>query len=87
MFRPIPLFAKVGIIGVFLVCIFALVFFRYLKSPSELSEDKFVEVYVQLSITKELLASDTLSLNPKKKTGGGKKENTKSGWDYSRAAG
>jgi len=63
MTRKVTRKVKLVIIGVFILCIIAFLLFRALKPPSELSENKFVEVYVQLSIANEMFTSDTLKLN------------------------
>ena len=53
---------KLFIIGVFIICILVLLWLLALRPSSDLSEEKFVEVYVQLSIAKEMFAADTVKL-------------------------
>jgi hypothetical protein len=68
MIRQVHRIISLRIIGAFLVCIIAFLLFRALRpSSKEFSEDKFVEVYVQLSIAHEMFASDTLKLKEEKK--------------------
>jgi hypothetical protein len=51
------------LIGILLICIIAvLVILSSHRSSSEISENKFVDVYVQLSLANELYASDSLKL-------------------------
>jgi len=57
---------KLLIFGVFIICILVFLWLCVLRSPSELSEDKFVEIYVQLSIAKEMSAADTVKLKEEK---------------------
>jgi len=66
MTRKVTRKVKSVIIGVFILCIIAILLFRALKPSSKLTEDKFVEVYVQLSLAKELFTSDTLELKKEK---------------------
>jgi hypothetical protein len=51
------------IFGAVILCIIVFLLFRALKPSSELTEDKFVEVYVRLSIANEMFTSDILKLN------------------------
>jgi hypothetical protein len=67
MTRQVHRIISLCIIGAFLVCIIAFLLFRALRSSSKFSEDKFVEVYVQLSIANETFALDTLKLKEEKK--------------------
>ena len=67
MIKPVPRIIILCLLGAFIFCIIALLLFRVLKHSPELSEDKFVEVYVQLSVANEMLAPDTLKLNEEKK--------------------
>jgi len=67
MVRKVPRKVKLVIIGAFILCIIAFLFFRALKPSPKLSEDKFVEVYVQLSTANEMFPSDTLRLKEEKK--------------------
>lgn len=53
--------------GLVFFCILAFLWFGGLRSPSELSDDKFAEVYVQLSIASEIFATDTVKLEEEKK--------------------
>jgi hypothetical protein len=49
------------LIGILLICIIVvLAIIGSHRSPSEISENKFVDVYVQLSLADELYASDSL---------------------------
>lgn len=54
------------IIGGLILCIIVFLLFRALRSSPNLSEKKFVDVYVQLSIAHETFASDTLKLKEEK---------------------
>ncbi len=58
---------KLLIIGGLVLCIIILLLLCVPRSSSGLSEDKFVEIYVQLSITSEIFSSDTLQLEAEKK--------------------
>jgi len=66
MNQKAPRRVKLVIIGTFILCIIAILLFRALKPSSKLTEDKFVELYVQLSLAKELFTSDTLELKKEK---------------------
>ena len=57
---------KLLIIGGLILCIFVFLWFGVLRSPSGLSEDKFVDIYVQLSIASEMFATDTTKLEEEK---------------------
>jgi hypothetical protein len=57
---------RLFIIGAFIICILILLWLFALKPSSELSEDKFVEIYVELSIAKEMFAPDTVKLEEEK---------------------
>ncbi len=57
---------RLFIIGGFIICILVFLWFGVLRSPSELSENKFMEIYVELSIAKETFASDTVRLKEEK---------------------
>ncbi len=52
--------------GFILLCILVFLWLVVLRSSSELSEEKFAEVYVQLSIAKEIFAVDTVKLEEEK---------------------
>jgi hypothetical protein len=43
-------------------CVIILLFLLIPRSAQELSQDKFVEVYVELSLAKQMFASDSLKL-------------------------
>ena len=58
---------KLLIIGGLVLCIIILLLLCVPRSSSGLSEDKFVEIYVQLSIASEIFSSDTLQLEAEKK--------------------
>lgn len=58
---------KLLVIGGLILCIFVFLWFVVLRSSSELSEEKFAEVYVQLSIAKEMFAADTIQLEAEKR--------------------
>ncbi len=66
MNQKAPRRVKLFVFGVFLLCIIAIMLFRALQPSSKLTEDKFVEVYVQLSLAKEQFTSDTLELRKEK---------------------
>ena len=53
---------KLLIIGGLILCFVVFLFIRGPMSPLELTEDKFVEVYVQFSIATEKFRSDSLKL-------------------------
>ena len=57
---------RLFIIGVFIICILVFLWLGVLRSPSELSENQFVEIYVQLSIATEMFAADTVKLKEEK---------------------
>ena len=59
--------SKLFIIGVLILCLLVFLWLLVLRSPSELSEDEFVEIYVQLSIATGMFAPDTLKLEEEKK--------------------
>ena len=52
--------------GLILLCILVFLWLVVLRSSSELSEEKFAEVYVQLSMAKEMFAADTVKLEEEK---------------------
>jgi len=54
------------IIGGLIFCILVFLWLGVLRSPSELSENQFVEIYVQLSIATEMFAADTVKLKEEK---------------------
>ncbi len=55
------------LIGGLILCVFVFLLLLNLISSSRISEDKFVEVYVQLSIAQEMFAQDTLKLQEEKR--------------------
>jgi hypothetical protein len=68
MIRQVHRIISLRLIGAFLVCIIAFLLFRAFRpSSKEFSEDKFVEVYVQLSIANDSFPSDSLKLKEEKK--------------------
>ncbi len=58
---------KLFIIGGLILCILVFFLIHVFRSPSGLSEDEFVEIYVQLSMASEMFAPDTLKLKEEKK--------------------
>ena len=54
------------VIGGLLLCIIVLLLLCVPRSSSGLSEEKFVEIYVQLSIAKEMFAADSAKLEQEK---------------------
>jgi len=54
------------LIGVLILCIPGFLLFRCSTSSSELSQEKFVEVYVELSIAKEMFSTDSAKLEEEK---------------------
>jgi hypothetical protein len=57
---------KAFVIGGLLLCIIVLLLLCVPRSSIGLSEEKFVEVYVQLSIAKEMFAADSVKLEEEK---------------------
>jgi uncharacterized membrane-anchored protein YhcB (DUF1043 family) len=55
------------IISVVFLLIILFIVFNRLKTPSRLSEDKFVEVYVQLSIASEMYDTSSTKLEEERK--------------------
>lgn len=58
---------KLLMIGGLILCILVFLWLVVLRSSPELSEEKFADVYVQLSIAKEIFAADTIQLEAEKK--------------------
>ena len=57
---------KLLLLGVTVLCIIVLLLLCVPRSSSGLSEEKFVELYVQLSIAKEMFAADNVKLKEEK---------------------
>ena len=57
---------KLFIIGGLVLCIIVLLLLCVPRSSSGLSEEKFVELYVQISIAKEMFAADSVKLKEEK---------------------